>query len=284
MPIDWKEIQEFLIISVVLGFIFSFRTWGDTVFNASTGIRNFVMITILVIFSVLIHEVVQRWYGSRHGVTIRFKTWGLLIIAAIVITILTNGYFPFAAIWVMTISRGSRDSLFRLGRTHLGPYERAKIALAGPLANFILFVIAAYFFYRNPVFLWEQLMFINAGLAIFNVFPFFRVIPAVIIGSTRTIHNFAYKTRKTLQMRLEGIPYMEGEILFFGSRPMGVFFFSLMLTAISVVYIFENIFWGAIISLVFSFSIYLAWMYWFEPWGKYSTLERKKPLKIGANR
>lgn len=278
----FDEVKEFLIICVVLGFIFSFRDWGETTFNIGAGIRNFLLTTFLVVVSVLVHEVVQRSYGARFGVSIKFKTWKLLTVAALVTTIITNGYVPFAAIWtMMTVYDSSHRFLFRPGKEtpHFGPYERAKVALSGPLANLMLFLIAAYFNYRNPVFVWEKLMMVNAGIAIFNLFPFFRLLPAILFTRTRTLYQFTYKAGKVMQLKRETIPYLEGEILFFGSRPLWIFSFTLALTAISTIYYFKNLLVGAAISIVVAVVIYIIWQWFIEPWSYVYARQSWKPYK-----
>ena len=259
-----EEIKWLVIATLVLGFCFSFRDWGEPVFNFGIGLKNFILVSILVGFSVLVHEFAHKKVAKKYDADIKFKTWPALLFAALLITILTNGYFIFAAVWVVSIS--TKHMLRpRHKYPHLGPWEGAKIAASGPISNFFLALVAAYFFVRTGGFFWEKLMIINFWIAAMNLFPFFRIVPAFMLGSQRTIHNITYKLSKGIYGKTN-IPYMEGEVIFFGSRVLGIFL--LILTAITAILVmhYKLIFIGLLVGVISAVAVYMFMQYYVENW------------------
>jgi len=161
--------------------------------------------------------------------------------------VLTNGFIIFAAIWAVSIIP---IRLFRPGRTsiHTGPQERSVIAMSGLLANLGLAVVAKLLF---PVLgdVALKLMTINLTIALFNLVPFFTLLPMLAL--------------QRMKQRAIEAPYVEGEYIFFGSRTGWVFLFvfSAVLTA-------SLFFLGAIVSvalaLILAVMLWIAWHYFFE--------------------
>lgn len=254
---DWLKLQpgelkDLSIVVLVLAFCFAFRWEGIKTIGAWA--INFILVLILVILSLAVHEVAHRWIAAKYLARVRSKIFLSGIIAALVLVFVTNGYFIFAALWAVTIT-----SIYKLRpgkgypKWHLGPYERAKIAIVGPLASFSLAIVAKLLI---PIFgvVAQKLMIINLWIAIINLFPFFTLLPIVFWRMSPIIQKEIAK----------GTPYVEGEFVFFGSRAMWAFSFVFMLVGgLGLVFI-ESLLLSLIIAFAIAFTLYLAWHYRFE--------------------
>jgi Zn-dependent protease len=260
---DRSEIKLLTITTIVLGFCFSFRDWGINSFNFGMGIRNFIFVSILVAISIIIHEIVHKKIAKRYDAIVEFKTWNSLLFTALLITILTNGYVIFAAVWVVVISS---KYLFRPGHKspHLGPWERAKIAASGPFTNFILALISALLYVKTGAFIWNKLMIINFWMAGMNLFPFFRLFAILLMGSKQLAHNITYKLGRAVWGK-EKLPYMEGEVIYFGSRLLAVFLLSLVVITAGIIIYFNRVFTALTIGFIGSIIIFLLMHQLFEP-------------------
>ncbi len=254
-----KELKLLFVTTLVLGFCFSFRDWGVNSFDFSAGIINLFATTILVGISIIVHEFFHRKMAARYGATLEFKTWNVLLLSALIITVLTNGYIIFAAVWAVSITT---PYLLRPRHKypHLGPWERAKIAAVGPLSNFTLGIISAWFAIKTGHYIWHKLVIINLWIAAMNVFPFFRLIPAFMLGSKQMIHNISYKLTKGTYNRA-ALPYMEGEIIFFGSKSLGVFLMVFLIITSIIIIPLKMISLGLLVGLSTAISAYLWVMY-----------------------
>lgn len=267
-----SEFKWLAITTLVLGFCFSFRDWGEPIFNFGTGIRNFIITTILVLISILIHEYAHKKSAEKFDAEIRFRTWSTLLFAALAITILTNGYVVFAAVWVVSITT---QHIYRPRHQypHLGPWESARIAASGPLTNFIIGLLAAVLAIGTGSYIWNQLMFINLTLAMFNVFPFFRAMFAPFMGGKA--QYYLPRTGLAVRRFVKSL-HMEGEVIFFGSKSFGIFLMTLLtVTGILVLY-YEQVFWGITIGIVTAITAYLLMQYYGDVWSY--TSEKPRPL------
>lgn len=245
------ELKVLIIVAIVLAFCFGFKWEGPR--TVMFWLANFVFVLMLVVFSLAVHEAAHRWVANRYFARVKSKIFLSGIIATLILVFITNGRFIFTALWAITITS---IYTYRPGRPypewHLGPYERAKIAIAGPLANFALAIVSKALI---PVFgsVAEKLMTINLWIAAINLFPFFTLIPILFWQMTPIIKKEIKK----------GTPYVEGEFVFFGSRPMWVFTFVFVIVGgLALVYL--NLISGLALAFLSAFIMYLAWHYYLE--------------------
>lgn len=253
---DWLKLQpgelrDLTIVILVLAFCFGFRWEGDI--TARAWILNFVLMFVLVAFSLAIHEAAHRWMANKFFARVRSKVFFAGILAALILVFVTNGYFIFAAIWAISITS---ITTYRLGRPypkyHLGPYERAQIAVVGPLANFAIAIAAKLLIpVLGPIA--EKLMIINLWIAAINLFPFFTLLPIIFWRMTPIISKEIKK----------GTPYLEGEYVFFGSRPLWLFTFVFVVVG-SLALVYLSLLSSLVLAFSIAFALYLAWHYWME--------------------
>jgi hypothetical protein len=246
MAFDDIEIRNLIIVIIALAFGFAYKFSGPA--TLSNWSLNFILVLTLVAISVLIHDCVHKLVAKEFLANVKTEVWFSGILIMLILLVLTSGWLVFAAIWAISITP---LKLMRPGRTwpHLGPKERAIIAISGPLSNLVLAIIAKSFI---PIFgtLATKLMTINLTIALFNLFPFFTLFPIIAL-------------QKTKQKVLEA-PYIEGEFVFFGSRTLWLFVFVFALTlAVCLLYL------GVIVSILIAFFLaiflFVSWHYYFEP-------------------
>ena len=254
---DWLKLQpgelkDLTIIALVLAFCFAFRWEGVTTIGA-WGI-NFILVFILVALSLSVHEVAHRWAATKYLARVRSKIFLSGIIAALVLVFVTNGYFIFAALWAITIKS---IYTYRPGKPypkwHLGPYDRAKIAIVGPLASFALAIVAKLLIpVLGPIA--QKLMIINLWIAVINLFPFSTILPIVFWRMAPIISKEVAK----------GTPYVEGEFVFFGSRSMWAFSFVFVLIGSFGLVFIKSLMLSLLLAFSVAFILYLVWHYKFE--------------------
>src|SRR3989338_10300539 len=74
------EIKDLAIATVVLGFVFSFRDWGNDGVDILVGVRHFLTTVLLAAVSLFVHESAHRIMAILIGYKAEFKLWwgGLL--------------------------------------------------------------------------------------------------------------------------------------------------------------------------------------------------------------
>lgn len=278
---DFKqsEFKDFILVILVLGFCFSFRNWGSRTFDFGIGISNLILTTILVAIAMLFHRAAHKYMAKRYESNIQFVTWKTALFVAILLCFLTNGWFVFTAIWalVVTYPRFHRP---RHRRSHVGPLEKAKIVISGPVINLVLGIIAASIAFSTGSYIWSKFMYINLWIAGVNLFPFFRTIGAVILSGLHiaepelikgTTYSIARRLRRIFYIRPGMTPYMEGEMIFHGSRAMWAFFFSFFLLLLIFLYTLKMAITSAVLAFILSWLIYMFWQWTMEPWNKFHT-------------
>jgi len=255
-----EEFRDLAIAVLVLAFGFSVVFPGEA--TVSNWFSHFLLSVVLVSFSVLVHEIVHRAVAERLQATVHSKVWPTGVIATFVTSLLSSGRFVFAAPWAVSITP---RRFIRPGQAyakgHLGPHDSALIAVAGPLANFGLAVLAKLLPVSS---LSQQLILINVALAAFNLFPFFTLIP------------IAFAKMGPSGARLTEMPYVEGEFVFFGSRPLWIFTFVFVVVGGLGLMFIPSLLASLSLALVLAVALCIAWFYFLEGAAPYEMLKKEK--------
>jgi len=250
LHIDKPELRDLSIAILALAFAFSWKFAGPATFGNWTG--NFILVLFLVLISVFVHEIVHRFVAKKYHARVTSKLFMSSVIAMLIIVVLTNGNLVIAVPWAVSIIP---LYFYRPGRAspHLGPYESAFIAAAGPLSNFFMAVVAKLLIPQLGL-IAQKLMVINISLAVFNLIPFLTVLPTILAQTPALM--FGGK-------RLTNVPYVEGEFVFFGSRLLWLFTFAFVLVAGLCLFI-TGILASVIIALIVAAVLWVLWHFW-EP-------------------
>jgi len=257
-----EELRDLIIATLVLAFGFSIIFPG--VATLGNWFKYFVLDVVLVGISIFIHELVHRAVAARLLATVKSTLWRTGALATLATSIITGGLFVFAAPWAVTIQP---RYFIRPGtinpKAHIGPHDTALIAISGPAANFGLAVLAKLLEPALGI-VAQELIGINVALAVFNLFPFFTVFPIIFARLTPFVGE-----------RLRATPYVEGEFVFFGSRPLWAFTFTFFVIG-GLSLLFLSLATSLILALVLSAAIWLAWFYFLEGAAPYEMLKKEK--------
>jgi Zn-dependent protease len=116
------------------------------------------------------------------------ESFPLGLVLSLLVTIFSNGQLFFLAVgqYNLLIERHSRFGRKFLEVTH---FEEAKIALAGPMVNIVLMVIAALF---NQKGIFDTFILVNAWLALFHMLPLPKLAGTKILFGSRVLYAFSF--------------------------------------------------------------------------------------------
>ncbi len=169
---DQKEIRDIIITVLVIGFIFSFKEWGEETFDMIVGLQNLFNSIVIVGLAFLVHEAAHKGFAIGKGYEAKYRMWFPGLMIGLLVTVLSNGELFFLAPGFVMINA---ISFHRVG--HYKPFltykDNAIISYVGPLANIVLgllFKVLGSFPLINESLVMKA-MIINAWLAVFNILP-----------------------------------------------------------------------------------------------------------------
>lgn len=215
MGFDRQEIISLVAAAVITAFIFTFRDWGDEVFNPVIGFSNLLIVSLIAIGSFAVRFFFQKLYALHEGYLAKFKIWWIGLGAAVVIAFLSFGRLSLVLIGTMSAALMVKQ---RLGEYRYGfsNWNNAMIAYWAVLAHLILAL-----FLGTGAFFFPQSFFFSKGLLLNIVAAFCSFIP---------------------------LPNLDGLTIFFGSRKM--YIFGLIFTVFATILLYSKTNIGLIIAWV----------------------------------
>lgn len=189
----FKELKGLLVAIIILGFIISFRNWGEgDVFDPGVGVINLLGAVLIVALSLLIHDAGHRLWALAIGYKVEYKVTYIGLMIGLVAAFASNGN-----LWVLIPSgfmvhhlSTHRIGWFRYGLNYFG---QAMVAFGGTLATITLLIFLKALGGVNPSPLIEQALIFNIVFVVTSLIP---------------------------------IPPLDGSKIFFGSRMLYAFVFS----------------------------------------------------------
>src|SRR3989338_3205827 len=179
-----QEIYPLLIAVIVTGFVFSFRDWGETTFDHLIGLKNLLVMILVVAISFVFRISCQKIYGLGEGYKSEFQVWwgglGIMLITGLV----TIGYVPLVLLGsiVPQVLVKHRLGEYRGGWSN---WHMQMIAAWGVLGNMILAIIFAtgnWFFPESYLFF--KGMLLNLIMAFCSLLPIPQLDgPAIFFGN-----------------------------------------------------------------------------------------------------
>ncbi len=165
-----KEFVAMLITGFFAGFILTFNDWGTEEFSMSTGILNWAMMAVFLIFIMFCAVALSKLIGIRFGYMVEYEYHlpGLLIGAFI--CIFSAGWLPIFIPGGFNIKHHER---MRLGKfmSHYKHWELGVIAAMFPI-GILLFVLLL-----NPIYLATEIEFYATLLVAVCVTALYSMIP-----------------------------------------------------------------------------------------------------------
>ncbi len=191
LKFDRNELVGLLAAVLITSFIFSFRDWGVDQFNLVVGLKNFLLVLIIVVISFSFRLSCQKIYGLAEGHLAKFRVWWTGLFIALIVAFLTKGILPLVIIGTMSISLMVKQRLgeFRYGFSY---WNAAMIGLWGVFANLIMaifFAFGAYFFPQNYFF--NKGVLINLIMAFTSLLPFSQLDGLVTYFGSRNLYFFS---------------------------------------------------------------------------------------------
>ena len=235
-----SELRGFIISIIVLSFIISFEEWGKDRFSFTVGLFNWFNAALIVTFVFIVYNFVQRLSGWSVGYNVEYKMWSTGLFIGLVFAFVSKG-----RIWILLPGgiiihhlAGHRLGHFRYG---LNYFQHGMVAVAGTLS---LITMAALFKILNTAFyssLLDKLILFCIILAIYDILP---------------------------------IPPLSGSRLFFGSRMVYAFMFSVTVVAGVLLLLDINVMMAVFGSIAIGIILWLLYYIFFErkawsgPWPK----------------
>lgn len=187
---------------------------GQPSFQFSFWLLNFFRMFLIVTFSILAKELVRKYVASRYSCSTEFRVWSierfglgrhtklpanilgykitsipLGVILPVLIAFISLGKLPFIAAGVFVIST---HLAHRTGKRYLNisEFEEAKIALAAPLTSLGIAFLFKFLSPANSGL--EEVVTINAMLAVFHMLPFPDLDGAKVFFAGKTFYVFNF--------------------------------------------------------------------------------------------
>ena len=182
--------KSLAVVTLILGFIASFRYWGVDEFSFQTGLNNFISSVLIVALSVITHLFVQRFIALKKGYRVDYKRWNIGLAIGLILVFLSNGFVMFLAIGGIVIHqfRRKRVGLFRGGMRY---DDLALISFFGPLTNLVLAILFKTLVFLPNTVLIDKLVMINIWIALFALLPIPPMAGANIFYSSRVLYLMA---------------------------------------------------------------------------------------------
>lgn len=163
-----KEIQDIVISTIALGFIFSISQVG--LGNVLTDFAGFVSlaltITLIVALSFIPHELMHKFTAIRYKAFARYEMWKNGLLFALFMAVAFG--FVFAAPGAVVIYTAYRSN-YGVHHVNLSTRQNGIISSAGVVANLI--IAGAFFLLAPQSAIAKSIININAFLAMFNLLP-----------------------------------------------------------------------------------------------------------------
>ena len=166
-----QELIGLVVAVLLVGFIFSFRDWGEDAFNFVIGLKNFILTIAAAGIVIIFRFACQKVYGLAEGYKVSFKPWWGGYVIALVLAFVTRGYVPLVLIGT---SGAAFISKHRMGEYRYG-YSYWNQGIIGMWALYASIIIAALFSFAQYIF--PESYFFHQGVVISLVMGFCALLP-----------------------------------------------------------------------------------------------------------
>ncbi len=224
-PLEGSEKRGLIITILILSFIFSFRDWGVTAFDAALGLQNFILTLLIVTAAMTIHEITHRVVALWLGYRSQYKAWMLGLVIGLVVAFISNGYWPFIAPGALIITHMKTH---RLGKFwyDLNYKDLSWIAMSGSIALVLVAILMKSMYLATGLEFFQKAVSINIWIALFHMLPIPPVNGSRVFFGTRFIYVFLLGCMigcAALLAFVSGIAALIGSI-FIGAILLFVFF------------------------------------------------------------
>lgn len=143
-----KETVTVIVISILSGFILSFRTWGLDAFEASISFDNLIVYSFVFLLLFLVFLASQKYVAALMGLNAEVDVWKYGPPIGVLVTLMSYGAFPFVFLGGVSLKEIPRLRLGKFRRTVINVKEMLYIGLVGPLALVLLSLLVFFPLYN----------------------------------------------------------------------------------------------------------------------------------------
>ncbi|MCC7574493.1 hypothetical protein KO361_02785 [Candidatus Woesearchaeota archaeon] len=143
-----KEATTIIIISILSGFILSFRKWGTEQFDANEGLNNLILYSILFLILFLIFLSTQKFTASLFGLEARVHVWKYGPPLGVLVTMMSYGVIPFVFLGGVKIKEIPRLRLGIFRSTVPRIKDIMIIGMTGPIMLILLSILIFFPLYQ----------------------------------------------------------------------------------------------------------------------------------------
>ena len=176
------------ISAVICAFIFSFRDWGDTTFDASLGLFHFMLLILVCLFSLLVRFTAQKMKALSLGYLAEFKIWWTGLVISLALTFVSMGKFSIILVGGVSVAFMVRQRLgeFRYGFSY---QQNGEIGFTGIMTNLLLAFVFGIGLYLFPTsYLFEKAMWFNLAMGFFSFIPLIQLDGLSIFFGSREMY------------------------------------------------------------------------------------------------
>ncbi|MFA5176301.1 MAG: hypothetical protein WC413_03540 [Candidatus Nanoarchaeia archaeon] len=245
-----KEVNKLIIAILILSFIFGYNDKA-TAFNWNHWLTNFFLVLIVVCFSFLLHQIVQKLVAKKYGCQTEFDLWKIkrygyrakdkfpkkfgpwtisglpIYLFSIFITLISNGLWFFAVVGTTIIEANESKRIGKVFPKITG-IEKAIVMFSGALVNLLLVLIFSNLATWTGI-NFDLFIIINLWICVFSLVP---------------------------------LPGLEGLEILFGSLPF--YIFSIAFFAFSLALVQVNFILATVTTILISFAIMMFYIYIYE--------------------
>ena len=168
--IEVKEVIAMLLSAIGIGFVMSFRSWGDTALDVAVGLTTLIVLSMAAFAFLLIRTWTQKWIALRKGYLTKYTIHKYTLPISLFMAFFTNGIVPFISLGELKIKESKRLRLgaFRYG---LNYSDLAIIGIAAPVSMILLMILIKPIFLvtHNPLI--HKITLTAAAITAFGMLP-----------------------------------------------------------------------------------------------------------------
>ena len=147
---DFSSREAFSVfgISLLSGFILSFRMWGTDRFDVGVGVSNLFLFSIIFFLLFFVFLASQKFVAALRGLSAKVTIWKYGPPLGVLVTLMSYGLIPFVFLGGVSLSEIPNLRLGKFRRTVVNVKEMLYVGLVGPLM--LVFLSLLVFF---PLFL-----------------------------------------------------------------------------------------------------------------------------------
>lgn len=169
---DDREVTTFLVISVLSGFILSFRKWGTDSFDAGVGLSNLALFSFIFFVLFFIFIYTQKVFAFLVGTQAKLVVWRYGPPLGVLVTMLSYGFVPFVFLGGVELKEIPR---LRLGkfRHQFTITNLAVVGVSGPLVLILLSLLVFFpLFLFSGSYFWFEFVKISSLILVMSALPF----------------------------------------------------------------------------------------------------------------